>query len=374
MTHHNSKTRAVIFGGVGFIGGNLAHHLLSSKAHVTVVDNLSRPGSEQNLRWLIGAFGHTGRLDVIRADIRDYSAVERALCGATVAYQLAAQVAVTRSVEDPKADFEINTLGTLNVLEAARRLKKPPVILFTSTNKVYGEMAERKVRRNGIRYYYSDGPGSGISEDQPLDFHSPYGCSKGAAEQYVRDYHRIYGLETVVFRMSCIYGPHQFGNEDQGWVAYFIISALSGRPITLYGDGRQVRDVLYIDDLVRAMRYATEKTHISAGQIYNVGGGPDNTLSLLELVNRINELAGETKVKYHFEDWRPGDQRIYVSDIRKIESALEWRPEVSVAEGIKRLFDWICANQVLFQKARKAGRAMIPWPAEESLVKAHKLA
>lgn len=328
--------RILITGGCGFIGSNLAAHFLRQGHQVTVFDNLERPGSEKNARWLAG-LGHGG-LRVLRGDVRDASAVAEAAQGTAVVFHLAAQVAVTTSVRDPVADFETNARGTLNVLEAARSVGA--AVFFTSTNKVYGGMEDVPIVERSTRYDYASLP-NGVPETQPLDFHSPYGCSKGAADQYVRDYARIYGLKTVVFRMSCIYGTRQFGNEDQGWVAHFIISALRGRPVVIYGDGKQVRDVLHIDDLVRAFHLALDNLDRACGQVYNIGGGPANTISVwAEFQPLLEELLGH-RVPVSYGDWRPGDQRVYISDIRKAESHFGWRPEIGVREGITRLLAWV---------------------------------
>ncbi len=332
-----SDRAVVITGGAGFIGSNLADSLLRAGERVIVYDNLSRPGTEKNLRWL--AQRHPRRLEVEIADVRDAERVRRVVDRAHSVYHLAAQVAVTSSVTDPGHDFAVNAEGTLNVLQAARAAKEPPAVLFTSTNKVYGALVGVPVVLNGTRYLFEDRR-AGIAEDQPLDFHSPYGCSKGAADQYVRDYARIYDLPTCVFRMSCIYGPRQFGNEDQGWVAHFVISALSGRPITLYGDGKQVRDILFVDDLVALMVRCMATVREEPGRIYNVGGGARNALSLLELLDLLESELGR-KVERRHAPWRPGDQRIYISDIEKLKRDLQWEPKVSKEEGVRRLIDWI---------------------------------
>ncbi len=254
---------------------------------------------------------------------------------------------MTWSVSDPREDFEINALGSLNLLEAARNCEQPPIVLFTSTNKVYGGMDEVATVEQEKRYAYADLP-EGVSEAQPLDFHSPYGCSKGAADQYARDYARIYGLRTVVMRMSCIYGPRQFGVEDQGWVAHFLISSVLGRPITIYGDGKQVRDILYVDDLLNAFQRAVERIDVTAGQVYNMGGGPENTISVwLEFRELLTELLGH-EIEASFDDWRPGDQLVYVSDTTKARQELGWQPSTSVSTGIEKLFHWVVDNKELF--------------------------
>jgi CDP-paratose 2-epimerase len=260
----------------------------------------------------------------------------------------AGQVAVTTSIQDPRKDFEINARGTLEVLEAIRASRRRPPMIFSSTNKVYGGLDDLRVTRRDGRWAFADAP-RGIAEDRPLDFHSPYGCSKGAADQYVRDYARIYGLRTMVFRKSCIYGPRQFGMEDQGWVAWFTLAALHDHPITIYGDGRQVRDVLYIEDLVRAYRAAARRIEGLAGHVFNVGGGPRFTMSLRELLKILEGLLGRP-IPVRFADWRPGDQRVYVSDIRRARRDLRWSPRVDPAAGVRRLHRWILDNPALFRR------------------------
>src|SRR5262245_825499 len=340
------KSKILVTGGAGFIGSNLVHNLLSAGRHVTVFDALLRKGTEHNLAWLRGQHPN-GRFRFVQGDVRDFAALRAAAADADVIYHLAGQVAVTTSVEKPRTDYEINAVGTFNLLEAARLSGRRPAVVFTSTNKVYGGMEDVVTVERITRYEYRDLP-HGVSESQPLDFHSPYGCSKGAADQYVRDYARIYGLRTVVFRMSCIYGPRQFGNEDQGWLAHFMIAALTGKPITIYGDGKQVRDVLYVEDLVRAFRLAVERIEDVAGQVFNIGGGPANTLAVWqEFREHLADLKGE-KVPVRYDDWRPGDQPCYVSDIRKAKRLLGWEPEVDRDTGIRRLWDWVEANEGLF--------------------------
>jgi CDP-paratose 2-epimerase len=340
-------TRILVTGGAGFIGSNLTHRLLSQGHEVTVYDNLSRRGTEKNIAWL--RENHGDRFTLSQDDVRTESALVEAMQDCAVVYHLAAQVAVTCSVADPREDFEINALGTLNVLEAARRCEKPPIVLFTSTNKVYGGMEEEEIVEEQMRYAYAALP-QGVSEAQPLDFHSPYGCSKGAADQYVRDYARIYGLRTVVMRMSCIYGPRQFGIEDQGWVAHFIISSVLGRPITIYGDGKQVRDILYVDDLLDACEKAVGRIDVTTGQAYNIGGGPHNTISVwTEFREHLSHLLAHD-VEVSHDEWRPGDQLVYVSDTTKARQDLSWEPGVSVTEGIERLFHWVVNNKHLFEQ------------------------
>lgn len=329
-------TRSVlIFGGAGFVGSNLAYHLLTqTDANVHIFDNLSRPGVTHNLKWLQQVRQSPGRLRVTIGDIRSSELVNRAVTEAKEIYHFAAQVAVTTSVCDPRLDFEVNLGGTFNILDAARRSGHQPFILFTSTNKVYGDLGFGPLVVSKTRYSYTDH--QGVSESQPLDFHSPYGCSKGAADQYVRDFSRIYRLPTVVFRMSCIAGPRQFGTEDQGWVAHFLYSALQQQPIVIYGDGRQVRDVLCVHDLIRAMdvvRTNLQKTH---GQIYNIGGGSANSISLLDLIQEIQELTGH-RLEYVRDECRPGDQPVYITDYRKLHAATGWRPEIGIRRTLELL-------------------------------------
>lgn len=331
----------LITGGAGFVGTNLAHSLLSEGHAVLLYDNLSRAGVEQNWDWLRRT--HGSRVQLAQGDVRDAESLRRAVRQAAQVFHFAAQVAVTSSLADPLHDFEVNARGTLNLLEALRGLSDPPPTVFTSTNKVYGGLEDVALRCRGERYEPEDGRlrAQGISEQRPLDFHSPYGCSKGAADQYVADYARTFGLPAVVFRMSCIYGPHQFGTEDQGWVAHFIIRALEGKPVTLYGDGMQVRDVLFAEDLVQALRLAQAQMPRLTGQAFNIGGGPANTLSLRGLLALLADLHGDAPQVSH-EDWRPGDQRYYVSDTRKFQHATGWQPHTGASEGIARLSRWLC--------------------------------
>jgi CDP-paratose 2-epimerase len=328
--------RALVTGGIGFIGTNLSHRLLSDGNEVILFDNLSRAGVQHNLDWLKATHGN--KLQLVQGDIRDFDAVLTAIQNVDAVFHLAAQVAVTTSVSNPREDFSINAQGTLNVLEAARRQEPMPVVLYTSTNKVYGGLEHLGVVERSSRYEFENLP-EGVSEACPLDFHSPYGCSKGAADQYVRDYHRIYGLPSIVLRMSCIYGPHQFGNEDQGWVAHFCITGIRGGRLTIYGDGKQVRDLLCVDDLVELMLRACNNINRTAGQVFNVGGGPTNTISVwTEFQDVLRPLVGELP-SMNFDGFRPGDQKIYVSDIRKAETLLSWAPRVKIPEGLGMLID-----------------------------------
>ncbi|HOJ73369.1 MAG TPA: GDP-mannose 4,6-dehydratase [Phycisphaerae bacterium] len=349
----STRRYTLITGGAGFIGSNLAHRLLSAGRNVMVLDNLSRPGVERNLEWLHAI--HTDRLIVELADIRNSAAVHRAVQKAEQIFDFSAQVAVTTSLTDPVQDFEVNARGTLNLLEAIRAAQRPIPLVYTSTNKVYGGLHDVRLRAFGDRYE----PVSrclrlqGIGEQRSLDFHSPYGCSKGTADQYVLDYARTMGLSAVVFRMSCIYGPRQFGTEDQGWVAHFLIRAMQALPITVYGDGRQVRDLLFVEDLLDAFELA--QTHMSriSGQAFNIGGGPARTVSLLELLRLIGELTGQLPLTRH-EDWRPADQKYYVSNTLKYQRATGWCPRVGVEEGVRRLYEWLSRAHLPVPAARPA--------------------
>jgi CDP-paratose 2-epimerase len=335
-----------ITGGAGFIGSNYVCRLIERGEKVTIYDNLSRAGAPRNLAWLQEKFGEAAfRLTV--GDVRDAALLTASSRAADVIIHLAAQVAVTTSVIHPREDFEINAQGTFNVLEAARLNERKPVILYASTNKVYGGMEDVKVVEDATRWRYADLP-LGCSETQLLDFHSPYGCSKGTGDQYVRDYARIYGLPSVVLRQSCIYGPRQFGVEDQGWVAWMIIAAVTGHPLTIYGDGKQIRDVLHVDDLLNAYDAAIAKIEAVRGQVYNLGGGPENTMSIwTEFGPLLEKLLGKP-VPVRRGDWRPGDQKVFVADIRKAERELGWKPKIGVKEGVERLFEWVRWNKDLF--------------------------
>jgi CDP-paratose 2-epimerase len=336
----SSSQYTLITGGAGFVGSNLADRLLRSGRRVMIYDNLSRAGVERNVEWLRAEHGQA--LCVGIGDVRDSEAVLHAVSGANAVFHLAAQVAVTTSLENPVEDFAINAQGTLNVLEAIRAQNVAPPIIMTSTNKVYGGLEDVTLQR--YRGHY--GPISpeiaahGISESRGLDCQSPYGCSKGTADQYVRDYARSYAIPSIVFRMSCIYGPHQFGTEDQGWVAHFLVRALQSAPITLYGDGMQVRDILFVDDLVEAFLLAERNMPQLAGEAFNIGGGPGNVISLLDLLSRIQALHGDCPTVKR-ENWRTADQRYYVSDTRRFQRATGWTPRVGVEEGIKRLYNWL---------------------------------
>lgn len=330
----------LITGGAGFIGTNLASRLLDLGHEVIVFDNMARAGVAENLRWLARHGG--ARLRTCLADTRDADVLGDAVRRAGCIFHFAAQVAVTSSLEDPLNDFEINLRGTLNLLEAIRHANRRIPLVFTSTNKVYGALPDIAMSQVAMRYQPDDENvrRHGIDETRPLDFCSPYGCSKGAADQYILDYARSFGLSAVVLRMSCIYGPHQCGNEDQGWVAHFLLRALQGRPITLYGDGLQVRDILYVDDLVDALLMCGEDRDALRGQAFNMGGGPDNTISLQELLSEVAALDGRVP-RVLREGWREADQRWFVADTRRFAAATGWQPRVQAKDGIARLFRWL---------------------------------
>jgi CDP-paratose 2-epimerase len=330
----------LITGGCGFIGCNAAQRFLQSGHSVTIVDDLSRPGSQENLKWL----REQGSFEFHQADICEAATFDGLLKSNKfdVVIHLAAQVAVTTSVVEPRRDFEINALGTFNLLDAVRRFSTETVVLNASTNKVYGKLPDFELVEEPLRYSIPNLP-NGVSETQPLDFHSPYGCSKGSADQYVIDFARIYGLRTANFRQSCIYGYRQFGVEDQGWVAWFTIAHERRQAVTIYGSGKQVRDILFIDDLIDCYLAAIDRIDKVAGMTFNVGGGPSSTLSLLELMEALKEFSGRP-VTHSFDDWRPGDQPVYISDIRKAKDLLGWSPRIGVREGLEKLYAWVSKN------------------------------
>jgi CDP-paratose 2-epimerase len=340
------KKNYLVTGGAGFIGSNYVHRLLKRGEQVTIYDNFSRAGAPRNLYWLKQEFGQSA-FEVITGDIRDAARITEAARVTDVIVHLAGQVAVTTSVINPRDDFESNALGTFNVLEAARASGRNPILIYASTNKVYGGMDDVELFEEPTRWRYKDLV-LGCPESQPLDFHSPYGCSKGTGDQYVRDYHRIYDLQTVVFRQSCIYGTRQFGIEDQGWVAWFIIAAVMGKPITIYGDGKQVRDILFVDDLLNAYDLAVEKIDVARGQVYNLGGGPGNVMSIwAEFQPKLEKLLGRS-IEVARGDWRPGDQRVFYADIHKAKDELGWAPAINVEAGVKKIFKWVTENKNLF--------------------------
>lgn len=342
------KKRALITGGAGFIGTNLTVHLLKQGWYVTVFDNLSRKGTKSNLSW-IQSQTKTKNLTLCIADIRNYDAVKQEVARADVIYHLAGQVAVTTSYLRPKEDFDINLLGTMHILEAARESGHKPIILFASTNKVYGGLEDVQITETSDKYLFNEQFKAGIAESQQIDFHSPYGCSKGAADQYIRDYYRMYDIPTVVFRQSCIYGPRQMGMEDQGWVAHFAIKTLLKEPLTIYGDGKQVRDLLHVTDLIAAYQTAIDKIKTAKGKIYNIGGGSDHSFSLLEYVAYLEAIIGK-KILLNFQQMRPGDQKIYISNTQKINKELNWSQQICHKQGLEELYNWVKQNMQLFEK------------------------
>jgi|SoiMethySBSTD1v2_1073268.scaffolds.fasta_scaffold389249_2 CDP-paratose 2-epimerase len=328
----------LVTGGAGFIGCNLADRLAREGEHVLVLDSLRRPGVEHNLAWLKRR--HPRHVTAVIADVRD-PAAQDAVAEAAGVFHMAAQVAVTTSIANPADDLDVNVRGTINLLEAARRCRQAPPFIFASTNKVYGDLAgvALETTEGAVRPIDPAIRRFGIAEDWPLAFHTPYGCSKGAADQYVLDYARTFGVPAVVLRMSCTYGPRQLGTEDQGWVAHFLIRAHQRRPITIYGDGRQVRDVLYVDDAVEAHLQALRQIG-RGGRVYNFGGGAGNAVSLLQVVGHIEQLLGR-RIEVRFAAWRPGDQRYYVSDTRRISDALRLAAPRSWRDGLRLLAHWL---------------------------------
>ena len=338
--------KILITGGAGFIGSNYACRRILNGDDVTIYDNLSRNGARENLEWI--SLKTQGKsFEFSKGDVRDYENLKDVVKGKDVIIHLAAQVAVTSSVIDPQFDFSVNAAGTFNVLEAARLCGEKPLIIYASTNKVYGEIKNIMVVEKEKRYSFKD-LHAGVSENQLLDFHSPYGCSKGCGDQYVRDYARMYDIPTVVFRQSCIYGKRQFGIEDQGWVAWFVIAAVLGQPITIYGDGKQVRDLLFIGDLMNAYDMAIERKEEAKGLIFNVGGGIENSVSIWREFGPILEKIHGKEIPINFQEWRPGDQKIYISDISKIKQDFGWSPKISVEKGLSLLYQWVVENKELF--------------------------
>lgn len=343
MTGHRTDRPVLVTGGCGFIGCNLADRLAARGNQVIVLDNLTRAGVRENAQWLKARHGE--RIDIVTADIRDSISVIGAVREAGAVIHLAAQVAVTDSIADPVADFEVNARGTVNVLEAVRLHNPAAPVLFASTNKVYGRLIDdTQIARADQRYQPINSKlAGGITENAPLDFYSPYGCSKGTADQYVRDYSRVFDLQTVVMRMSCIYGPRQFGTEDQGWIAHFLLSALRGDRLTIYGDGYQVRDALHVSDAADAWLAALDHIALVRGRVFNLGGGPSNSVSLLELIALLKELTGRD-VAHSFADWRPGDQPWYVTDTSALSNALGWRPKIPLRDGLISLHEWLASR------------------------------
>ncbi len=341
--------KILITGGCGFIGCNTAVRFAELGHAVVLLDNFSRPSAQLNFEWMRTVI----KFELVRGDIRDNSCVTKLIKEAKfdVVLHLAAQVAVTTSVEDPSSDFEINARGTLNLLEAIRCHSPEAVFIYSSTNKVYGKLENIPVDEKATRYELRDKP-QGIAETQPLDFHSPYGCSKGAADQYTADYARIYKLRTVSLRQSCIYGTRQFGVEDQGWVAWFTLAHHFGRPITVYGTGKQVRDLLFIDDLVDCYLAVAERAEAVSGETFNIGGGAANAISIIELFELLKAYTG-TEVKFKKTDWRPGDQPVFISDNGKAAKLLNWQPKIAVPEGIERLMAWVAGNRSVLEQLPK---------------------
>lgn len=337
----------LVTGGAGFIGTNAVRRLARDGNEAIVLDNLSRKGVRENLKQL----QQDCRFTFVAADVRNTGSVTDVLRqhrDIDVVLHLAAQVAVTDSIVNPMHDFEVNTGGTVKLCEAVRQWAPETILLNASTNKVYGALSRLKVDEEKTRYVLRDMP-HGIEEAQPLDLCTPYGCSKGSAEQYVRDYARTYGLRTVSFRQSCIYGPHQFGLEDQGWVAWFTIAATLGKPITIYGDGRQVRDLLFVDDLVDCYVRAAAHIDRTGGEIYNIGGGATNACSVLELIGHLETFTGQ-EIKYGFQDWRPGDQKVFICDVRKASDDFGWRPTTPLIEGLGKLAEWVHRSQATIRQ------------------------
>lgn len=345
------KNRILITGGAGFIGINSARHFLNKGWKVDILDNFSRRGTDLNIKWLLDEYP-SSNINIITADIvKDYPILCEAVSNVDVVLHLAAQTAVTTSIIDPRNDFEVNAIGSFNVLEAVRNSKNKPIVLYSSTNKVYGCLGHHAVNEMDkyYRFHHDEMHNYGIHEKENLDFHSPYGCSKGIADQYFIDYNRIYGLKTVVFRQSCIYGPYQFGIEDQGWVAWFAIASLLDRDITIYGTGKQVRDVLYVKDLIDLYELSIDNIETTSGKAYNTGGGPKNKLSLLHLID-ILESKFNRKIGLKYSQPRMGDQPVFVSDIRKLGKELNWQPKHNFEAGFDNIMNWIEKNASVFKK------------------------
>jgi CDP-paratose 2-epimerase len=345
LTPTPSARPVVITGGCGFIGSNLAGSLLSNGEQVVIIDNLSRDGVRQNLDWLQKAY--PDRVHSCIADVRDLETVEPLLREAKAIFHLAAQTAVTTSLIDPTDDFEVNARGTLNILEAVRRSGRRPPVIFASTNKVYGGLEDVELTQTEARRQPADADLEkyGIAETRGIDLCTPYGCSKGVADQYVLDYARHFDLPTAVLRMSCIYGPRQFGTEDQGWVAHFLLRALAGQPVRIYGDGTQVRDILHVDDAVAAYRAVLSRIEQLKGQAFNLGGGPRNAVSIQGLLFEIGLILG-TEIEASYGDWRQGDQLFFVADTRKLQMATGWKPQIGWRDGVRRLAEWLAENRL----------------------------
>ena len=344
--------KILITGGAGFVGSHVAENYAKRGEEVVIFDNLSRAKllgyKTSNVMYNWNYLKRYNNIGLIKGDIQDAEKINDVVKDVNLIIHTAAQTGVTTSLINPRTDFEVNTIGTFNVLEAARLSKKKPFFIYCSTNKVYGNNINKiPIIEKGRRYEFVDKKyKNGISENFPTDLceHTPYGVSKFTGDIYVQDYSYIYGLKTGVFRMSCIYGPRQFGVEDQGWVAWFTIATLKGKPITIYGDGKQVRDILYINDLVKAFDMFIEKREKLNHGVYNIGGGYKNTISLLELITMLENITGK-RSKIIFDEWRPSDQKVYISDITKAKRELEWRPEIDPKEGVKNLIEWVKENK-----------------------------
>ncbi len=342
----------LVTGGAGFIGCNLADRLAREGHDVVVYDALARVGVERNLDWLKRR--HPQRISAVIGDVRDASSLDAVAHDASAVFHLAAQVAVTTSLTSPVEDFDINVRATLSLLESVRAAGGATPVIFASTNKVYGDLGDLEMRLEDGAYLPTD-PGVrrfGVPETRPLDFHTPYGCSKGAADQYVLDYARSFGLPTAVLRMSCIYGPRQMGTEDQGWVAHFLIRALAGEPISIYGDGRQVRDILHVDDAVDAYMAVWRDIDRVSGRAFNLGGGPANAVSLRRLLAHIEDLVGRP-VPLEFSDWRAGDQRYFVADTRRAAAELGLGPARGWRDGVAELASWLAQERGLSLPSRQ---------------------
>ena len=338
----------LVTGGAGFVGSNFCDYMLSNypNSRVTIYDDFSRAGTEYNLNWLRRNYSGEERISVARARLQDSEPLSEAVWGKDLVLHAAAQVAVTTSLADPRQDFDTNAIGTLNLLEAARKSNSDPTLLYCSTNKVYGELKGVTIQEKSSRYDFSGILCKGIDESQHFDPCTPYGCSKAVGDMYFQDYSRSYGMKSVVFRMSCIYGVHQYGNEDQAWISHFIISLILGHPLTIYGDGKQVRDILYVDDLCRAFELATKNINKTKGKFFNIGGGPENTYSLLELMEYLERIT-KKKISKSFGPWRPADQKVYYSNISKAERAFGWSPKITKEAGVRKLYNWTLKNKSL---------------------------
>jgi len=345
-------SRILVTGGAGFIGSNVCGYL-SNKHEIVALDNLKRGeilGKNVDQSYNVEFLKNLKNVKFLKADVRDLKTLKKLCKDVDVIVHTAAQVAVTSSMKKPIEDFEINALGTFNVLEAARQSRNDPALIYCSTNKVYGDNVNKiAVRDMGKRYEFADKKfENGVPENFLIDHckHTPYGSSKLSGDIYVQDYGKVYGLKTGVFRMSCIYGPRQFGVEDQGWVAWFAIATLLNKPVTIYGDGKQVRDVLYVDDLVRAYELFIESN--LKQEVFNMGGGRENTLSLLELLDLLEDLTGK-RSEIRFSGWRPSDQKVYISDIKKAKEKLGWDVKINPKDGVSRIVNWMQSNIKLFK-------------------------